>query len=57
VIEAIVILFVLSLVAGFFGFTNVAGASRGLAKILFFVLLAIIVVFVIFALLLGVAIF
>lgn len=35
-----IIFFVISLIAGFFGFTGVASASSGIAKILFYIFLA-----------------
>ena len=34
------IFFIVSLIAGFFGFTNVAAGAKGIAKILFFIALA-----------------
>ena len=39
---------VLGLIAALFGFTGIAGASIGIAKILFFVFLAIFVVMLLF---------
>ena len=52
-----IIFFVISLVAGFFGFTEVAAGFRGIAKVLFFIALAIFLVVLIFGVLLGVLIF
>jgi len=43
------IFFVISLVAGFFGFTNVAAGARSVAKILFFIAIAILVVLLVLA--------
>ncbi len=52
-----IIFFVISLVAGFFGFTNVAVGAKSIAKVLFFIALAIFLVVLIFGVLLGVLIF
>lgn len=52
-----IIFFVISLVAGFFGFTNVAVGAKSIAKILFFIALAIFLVVLIFGVLLGVLVF
>jgi len=52
-----VIFFIVSLIAGFFGFTDVAAGTRGIAKVLFFVALAIFLVVLIFGVLLGVLVF
>ncbi|WP_428660143.1 DUF1328 domain-containing protein [Reyranella sp.] len=43
------IFFLISLVAGFFGFTNVAAGTRTIAKILFFIAITIFVVFLVLA--------
>jgi uncharacterized membrane protein YtjA (UPF0391 family) len=52
-----VIFFIVSLIAGFFGFTDVAAGARGIAKVLFFIALAIFLVVLIFGVLLGVLVF
>ncbi|MGZ5079146.1 MAG: DUF1328 domain-containing protein [Usitatibacter sp.] len=52
-----IIFFVISLVAGFFGFTGVAAGSRTIAKVLFFVALAIFLFVLVFGVLLGVLVF
>lgn len=52
-----IIFFVISLVAGFFGFTGVASGARRIAKILFFIALAIFLIILVFGVLLGMAIF
>ena len=52
-----IIFFVVSLIAGFFGFTNVASGARGIAKILFFVAITIFLIVLIFVVLLGVLVF
>lgn len=48
-----IIFFVISLVAGFFGFTGVAEGARGIAKILFFIAIALFVLFVILVFTVG----
>jgi uncharacterized membrane protein YtjA (UPF0391 family) len=48
--------FVVSLLAGVFGFTGIAGASASIAQILFFVFLALCVLALIVGLLVGRAI-
>jgi uncharacterized membrane protein YtjA (UPF0391 family) len=57
VLKWAIIFFIVSLVAGFFGFTNVASGARGIAKVLFFIALAIFLVILIFGVLLGVLVF
>ena len=52
-----IIFFIISLVAGFFGFTNIAAGSRAIAKVLFFIALAIFLVILIFGVMLGVLVF
>jgi uncharacterized membrane protein YtjA (UPF0391 family) len=52
-----IVFFLLSLIAGFFGFTNVAAGAKGIAKILFFVALVIFLIVLIFGVLLGVLFF
>ena len=52
-----IIFFIISLVAGFFGFTGVAQGSRSIAKVLFFIALAIFLVVLVFGVLLGVLVF
>ena len=47
------IFFVISLVAGFFGFTGVASGAKSIAKVLFFLALAIFLVVLIFGVFLG----
>ena len=51
------IFFLISLVAGFFGFTGVAEGSRTIAKVLFFIALAIFLIVLVFGVLLGVLVF
>lgn len=52
-----IIFFVISLVAGVLGFTNVAAGARGISRILFFVALAIFLVVLVFGVMLGVLVF
>jgi uncharacterized membrane protein YtjA (UPF0391 family) len=52
-----IIFFVISIIAGFFGFTGVAGATRTIAKVLFFVALAIFLVVLVFGVMLGTLVF
>ena len=52
-----IIFFIVSLVAGFFGFTGVAEGSKTIAKVLFFIALAIFLVILIFGVLLGMLVF
>ena len=47
------IFFVISLIAGFFGFTGVAQGARGIAKTLFFIAIALLILFVIIAFAIG----
>jgi uncharacterized membrane protein YtjA (UPF0391 family) len=47
------IFFVIALVAGALGFTTIAGTSIAIAKILFFIFLALVVIFVIAAIFVG----
>lgn len=51
------IFFVISLVAGFFGFTGIAAGSRSIAKILFFVALTIFLIILVFGVMLGKLVF
>lgn len=51
------IFFVISLVAGFFGFTGVASKTRTIAKVLFFLALAIFLIVLVFGVLLGMLVF
>jgi uncharacterized membrane protein YtjA (UPF0391 family) len=49
--------FVISVIAGFFGFTGVASGARTIAKVLFFIALAIFLVILVFGVMLGMALF
>lgn len=51
------IFFLVSLVAGYFGFTGVAAGARRVAKILFFLCLIVAIGFIIIAVMLGKAVF
>jgi uncharacterized membrane protein YtjA (UPF0391 family) len=48
-----IIFFIISVIAGFFGFTGVASGARTIAKVLFFIALAIFLVILIFGVFLG----
>ena len=52
-----IIFFIISLIAGFFGFTDIAAGAKGIAKILFFVALVIFLVVLVSGVLLGVMVF
>ena len=52
-----IIFFIISLIAGFFGFTNIASGTRTIAKVLFFIALAIFLVILIFGVMLGMLVF
>lgn len=51
------IFFIISLIAGLFGFTGIASGARGIAKFLFFIALAIFLVILIFGVFMGVLVF
>jgi uncharacterized membrane protein YtjA (UPF0391 family) len=50
------IFFVISLIAGVFGFTGISAAASGIARILFFIAIAIFLIFVVLAFMAGSAI-
>ena len=52
-----IIFFIISLVAGFFGFTGVAGGARSIAKVLFFIAIAIFLIVLVFGVFMGVLVF
>ncbi len=49
-----IVFFIISLVAGFFGFTDVATGAKSIAKLLFFIAFAIFLIVLVFGVLLGV---
>ena len=51
------IFFIISMIAGFFGFTNVASGTRGIAKILFAIALVLFLIVLVFGVLLGILVF
>jgi uncharacterized membrane protein YtjA (UPF0391 family) len=51
------IFFLISLVAGFFGFTGAAAGFRSIAKILFYIAIAIFLIVLIFGVFLGTLVF
>ena len=52
-----IIFFVISVIAGFFGFTGVASGARTLAKVLFFIGIIVFLVILIFGVFLGTLVF
>jgi uncharacterized membrane protein YtjA (UPF0391 family) len=52
-----IIFFVISLIAGYFGFTGVASTTRTIAKVLFFIAIAIFLIVLIFGVFLGKLVF
>jgi uncharacterized membrane protein YtjA (UPF0391 family) len=52
-----IIFFLVSLVAGFFGFTGVAADFRAIAKILFFIAIVIFLIILVFGVFLGMLVF
>lgn len=52
-----IIFFLISLVAGFFGFSGVAAGTRTIAKVLFFIALTVFLVVLVFGVMLGVLVF
>lgn len=52
-----IIFFIVSVIAGFFGFSGVASGTRTIAKVLFFIALAIFLIVLVFGVLLGVLVF
>jgi uncharacterized membrane protein YtjA (UPF0391 family) len=51
------IFFIVSVIAGIFGFTNVAAGTRGIAKILFGIAIVVFLIILIFGVFLGVLVF
>lgn len=52
-----IIFFVISVIAGFFGFTNIAMGAKSIAKVLFYITLVIFIIVLIFGVLLGKLVF
>jgi uncharacterized membrane protein YtjA (UPF0391 family) len=52
-----IIFFIISLIAGFLGFTNVASGTKSIAKVLFFIALITFLIVLVFGVLLGVLVF
>ncbi len=52
-----IIFFLISLVAGFFGFTGVAEGSKSIAKVLFFIAIVIFIIVLVFGVFLGTLVF
>lgn len=51
------VFFVISVIAGYFGFTGVASTTRTIAKVLFFIALAIFLIVLVFGVMLGTLVF
>ena len=52
-----ILFFVISLIAGFFGFSGVASGTKSIAKVLFVIALLIFLVVLVFGVLLGTLVF
>jgi uncharacterized membrane protein YtjA (UPF0391 family) len=52
-----IIFFVISLIAGFFGFTGVASGAKTIAKVLFFIAIVVFLIVLIFGVFLGKLVF
>ncbi len=52
-----IIFFIISLVAGYFGFSGVASKSRSIAKVLFAIALVIFLIVLVFGVMLGMLVF
>jgi uncharacterized membrane protein YtjA (UPF0391 family) len=52
-----IIFFIISLIAGVFGFTGVASGARSIAKVLFFIALVIFLIVLVFGVFLGTLVF
>jgi uncharacterized membrane protein YtjA (UPF0391 family) len=52
-----IIFFIISVVAGYFGFTGVASTTRSIAKVLFFIALAVFLIVLVFGVMLGMLVF
>lgn len=51
------IFFVISLIAGFFGFTGVASGAKSVAKVLFYIAIVIFLIVLIFGVFMGTLVF
>jgi uncharacterized membrane protein YtjA (UPF0391 family) len=52
-----ILFFAISVIAGLAGFSNIAAGTRGIAKIFFFIALAIFLLIIIFGVMLGMLVF
>lgn len=52
-----IIFFVISLIAGFFGFTGVASGAKSIAKVLFYIAVVIFLVVLVFGVFMGTLVF
>jgi uncharacterized membrane protein YtjA (UPF0391 family) len=57
VLKWALVFFVISVIAGYFGFTGVASTTRTVAKVLFFIALAIFLIVLVFGVMLGMLVF
>jgi uncharacterized membrane protein YtjA (UPF0391 family) len=57
VIKWAIIFFLISIIAGFFGFTGVASGARTVAKVLFFIALILFLIVLVFGVMLGMLVF
>jgi uncharacterized membrane protein YtjA (UPF0391 family) len=57
VLKWAIIFFVISVIAGFLGFTGVASTTRTIAKVLFFIALTIFLIVLVFGVFLGMLVF
>jgi uncharacterized membrane protein YtjA (UPF0391 family) len=57
VLKWAIFFFVVSVIAGLVGFTNIAAGARTIAKVLFFIALTLFVIVLVFGVLLGVLVF
>ena len=53
-IKLAIIFFIISLIAGVFGFTGIASGARGISKVLFFIAITVFLIVLIFGVFLGV---
>jgi uncharacterized membrane protein YtjA (UPF0391 family) len=56
-IKLAIIFFIVSIVAGLFGFTTIAAGAAGIARILFFIAISIFLIVLIFGVFLGQLVF
>ena len=52
-----ILFFVISVIAGLLGFTNIASGARTIAKVFFFIALTIFLIIIVFGVMLGMLVF